>query len=127
MVLTRPQARLSFNHVMNNVFGHGDDSVLKTTLLSEGFQDIFDLISMGNEMIDDLRFQDTLSIGQESLPLPQYLKNTVSAFKQFFLHLHYKGETICDYDWMAITQDDFGHFILSPHCTFAPKDLIPPD
>ena len=54
MVVTRPQAKAAFNHVLDNVLGRNDSSPLKQSLLKENVQDIFDLCSMEESTISVL-------------------------------------------------------------------------
>jgi hypothetical protein len=58
MVLTRNDAKLAFTHVMEAVLGRGDDTPLKSSLVSEGIDDIFSLISLDEGSISDLKYKD---------------------------------------------------------------------
>ena len=56
--MTRAEAKEAFNHVLNDVLGRGDLSSLKSSLLIEGITDIFDLITLTDDTIDSLLYED---------------------------------------------------------------------
>ena len=65
MVLTtRAEAKEAFNHVLNIVLGRGDSSPLKSSLLTEGITDIFDLITITDDVIDSLLYEDLATPGK---------------------------------------------------------------
>ena len=46
MVITRPQARKAFNHILDVVFDQGDGTPLKSSLVDDAIDDIFSLVSI---------------------------------------------------------------------------------
>ncbi len=62
--MTRAEAKEAFNHVLNNVLDRGDMSPLKSSLLSEGITDIFDLTTITDDVIDGLLYEDAADPGK---------------------------------------------------------------
>jgi hypothetical protein len=58
MVLTRNDAKTAFGHVLDNVLGRADGSPLKSALVEEGIDDVFSLVSLDEEAINTLRYDD---------------------------------------------------------------------
>ena len=56
--MTRAEAKEVFNHILNTVLDRGDSSSLKSSLLVEGIADIFDLITIADDIIDSLAYED---------------------------------------------------------------------
>jgi hypothetical protein len=55
MVLTQTEAKLAYNHILDNVLGRSDGLALKTSL----HEDILDLIIVSDATIDSLGQKDT--------------------------------------------------------------------
>jgi hypothetical protein len=56
--MTRTEAKEVFDHVLNNVLDRGDSSPLKTSLIIEGTANIFDLLTITDDIIDGLVYED---------------------------------------------------------------------
>jgi hypothetical protein len=61
MVLTRKEAKVAYNHILDNVLGRSDGTALKTSLYEGGIDDIFGLINISDAAIDTLSYKDTSS------------------------------------------------------------------
>jgi hypothetical protein len=59
MVLTRKEAKVAYNHILDNFLGRSDGTALKTSLDEEGIDAIFDLINISDAAIDSLSYKDT--------------------------------------------------------------------
>ena len=62
--MTRAEAKEAFNHVLDVVLDRGDASPLKSSLLMEGITDIFDLITLADDVIDLLLYEDAADTGK---------------------------------------------------------------
>ena len=62
--MTRAEAKEAFNHVLDKVLDRGDASPLKSSLIVEGITDIFDLITLNDDVIDLLLYEDSAEPGQ---------------------------------------------------------------
>jgi hypothetical protein len=57
VTLTRSEAKAALDHMLNEVLGRNDTSNLQVGLVAEGIADIFDLSSLDDAFIDDIRTQ----------------------------------------------------------------------
>jgi hypothetical protein len=56
---TRAQQCQAFNHVLDNVLEHGDESTLKIALISSGFETMNDLMCITMDQIVNLGYTTT--------------------------------------------------------------------
>jgi hypothetical protein len=56
--MTRIEAKEAFNHVLDTVLYRGDFSSLKSSLIEDGITDIFDLITITDDVNDSLTYKD---------------------------------------------------------------------
>jgi hypothetical protein len=56
--MTRAEAKEAVNHVLDTVLDRGDSFSLKRTLIDDGITDIFDLITIMDDVIDSLAYED---------------------------------------------------------------------
>jgi hypothetical protein len=56
--MTRAESKEAFNHVLDTVLDRGDSSSLKRSLIEDGITDIFDLITIADDVIDSLAYED---------------------------------------------------------------------
>jgi hypothetical protein len=54
VVLTRTEAKVVYNHILDNIMGRKDESPLKQSLENDGIENLFDIISMDEESISTL-------------------------------------------------------------------------
>ena len=122
MVLTRSEAKVAFNHVLDNVLGRADGTPLKSALNSENITDIFQLCTLTDAVIDALEYMDT---NINTLPIKVRLgdKMLLKVFLQYISMCHNNGRPIGD-DWTQITQDDFDSFRIDPKY-YAPSTSHP--
>ena len=67
VTLTRSEAKTALNHVLDNVIGRDDSWFLKSSLVIEGNEDIFDFVTLTDDSIDTLVYED---INNTSVYLP---------------------------------------------------------
>jgi hypothetical protein len=60
---TRVEAKVTFNHVLDNVLGRNNTSQLKLSLSEEGIVDIFDFVTLSDKIIEALVYEDTSNKG----------------------------------------------------------------
>ena len=113
MVLTRNEAKSTFVHVMDNVLGRKDGSALKSSLIEEGIDDIFSFMSLDENTIDGLKYEDQ---DDDNIIKPIRLsdKMLLKCFLHFVTNKDLEGNTINDHDWIKITQEEFDEFRISP-------------
>ena len=121
MVLTRQDAKVAFNHVLDNVIGCGDNSPLKFALQQDNIEDIFALVTMDNTSIDSLTYNDP-SNASSFIPVSQDDKNLVCIFRDYVIHRNNSGNPIND-QWTSITQADFAAFATAVGATFQPLTM----
>lgn len=110
MVLTRPQAKLAFTHVLSTVLGQMPDSPLHQALIHTGHDDIMSLVTMTSEAIDSLMY--LMDDGKVS-PVIVGHRSLVRVFIDYVHFRHSSGNPIGD-DWVGITDSDFDAFRISP-------------
>jgi hypothetical protein len=113
MVLTRNEAKSTFAHVMDNVLGRKDGSALKASLVDEGIDDIFLLMSLDEGIIDGLKFKDQAD-GDTLKPIRLSDKMLLKCFLHFITNKDLEGNPINDHDWTKVTQEEFDEFRISP-------------
>ena len=113
MVLTRNEAKSTFTHILDNVLGRGDGAPLKTSLVDEGIDDIFSFMSLDENTIDGLKYEDQ---DDDNIIKPIRLsdKMLLKCFLHFVTNKDLEGNTINDHDWIKITQEEFDEFRISP-------------
>jgi hypothetical protein len=61
MVLTRSEAKKAYSHILHNVFGRTDGTLLQLVLEEEGIEDIFGLINLDTPTINNLQYSNSNS------------------------------------------------------------------
>ena len=112
MVYTRSEAKTSFNHILDNVLGRGDDSPLKLALFEEGIDDIFALSTLNENAIESLKYKNKDN-DDAVTPVRMADKMLLRCFLHFIINANMEGYPIGD-DWSAITQEEFDAFRISP-------------
>ena len=108
--MTRAEAAVAFNHVLDIVLDRGDASPLKSSLLAEGITDIFDLNTINDNVIDALIYEDPADAGK-FYPVKKGDKMLLRCFLAYKFYLESEG---VDIDYKVITQVDFDNFRISP-------------
>ena len=108
--MTRAEAKEAFNHILDTVLDRDDASPLKSSLLIEGITDIFDLITINDDVIDLLLYEDPADKGK-FYPVKKGDKMLLRCFPSI--------PTLCrmqsgDFDYNIITQSNFDNFRISP-------------
>ena len=108
--VTRAEANEAFNHVLNDVLGRGDSSSLKSSLLIEGITDIFDLITLTDDTVDSLLYEDPDKEGSFS----QVKRGDKMLLRCFISYQRHLESHLGNFDYKAITQTDFDNYRISP-------------
>lgn len=58
MVLTREEAKVAFNHILDTVIGRVDGTPQKSALTEEGIDDIFQLVNLDPSTFDNLQYNN---------------------------------------------------------------------
>jgi hypothetical protein len=58
--MTCAESKEVFNHVLDTVLDGGNSSSLKRSLIEDGITDIFDLITVTDDVIDSLAYEDLM-------------------------------------------------------------------
>jgi CRISPR/Cas system CSM-associated protein Csm2 small subunit len=106
---TRAEAKESFNKVLDKVLDRGDSSSLKRALIEDGITDIFGLVTILDEVIDSLAYEDP----DDKIFNP--VKKGDKMLLRCFLAYHKSLESVTgDVDYNAITQANFDSYRISP-------------
>jgi hypothetical protein len=62
MVVTCSEAKMTYTHILHNVFGRPDGTPLQPALEEEGTEDIFTLINIDTPTINNLQYSNTNKI-----------------------------------------------------------------
>ena len=107
--MTRAEAKEAFNHVLDKVLDRGDSSSLKKALIEDGITDIFDLVTVLDEVIDSLAYEDP----DDKIFYP--VKKGDKMLLKCFLAYQQSLESVTgDVDYNAITQANFDSYRISP-------------
>lgn len=106
MVLSRVNAKLAFDHILDVVLGRDNESGLKKALLKEGYNEINDFCTLTKDVIDYLTY-DTDEV--ENIRVTNGDKGKVLAFIDYIIYCDEVGEPIGD-AWTSITPEDFDTF-----------------
>ena len=101
--MTRAEATVAFNHVLDIVLDRGDTSSLKTSLLAEGITNIFDLNTISDDVIEALIYEDTADKGK-FYPVKKGDKMLLRCFLAYKLYLESESE---DFDYKASLVIDY--------------------
>ena len=110
MVLSRQQAQVAFNHVLDNVLGHGDNTPLKTALVNSGISDIEDFITLDDTTVDSLSYDRSPT--DTNVPLNLGNRNLAKIFIAYCRFRAHSNDAIDD--WTSVTADDFNAFRVGP-------------
>ena len=117
MVLTRANAILAFTHVLDNVLVRGDQSPLKRSLIAEGINDIFNLVTLDDSDIDELMYNEIVLEGETEHITVRGLSKGDKGLLRMFLHFtmtQNSTENPINDDWENITRDQFDLFRSDP-------------
>ena len=96
----------AFNHIMDNVL---DCPNVKRALISEGYEDLFSMMSFDDDIIDNLKYPDVDLL----VPTNHYLKKGEIGLLKSFIHFIYYREELgspIGNSWTSITMDEFDEF-----------------
>jgi hypothetical protein len=107
--MTRAEAKEAFNHVLDTVVDRADSSSLKSSLYEDGITDIFDLITVTDDVIDNLTYEDS----DDKIYYP--VKKGDKMLLRCLLAYHQSLESVTgDVDYNTITQANFDSYRISP-------------
>jgi hypothetical protein len=109
VIITRAEGKAAFDHILDNVLGRDDNSNLKKALLAEGVENVFDLLTVNDQFIDELCYQKVDSDVQFT-PCTVGDKLLLKCFLSYEAHLRNEG---FDGPCTAITQTEFDQFRIS--------------
>jgi hypothetical protein len=98
-----------FNHILNNVIGRGDNSVLKQAVLQEGFNSLPSLVAMDERLIGTLSFFRDGHPTSMLTTVSEDDANLIRAFRLFVESRDKQGKSL-DSDWWQVTGNDFEMF-----------------
>ena len=111
MVLTRPQAKKAFQHILDTVLERGDGTPLKSSLLAEGIEDIFGLVTIDDDTITDLTYTDP-DDPKNLVAVQKGDKALLRIFRDYVVYCKNQGHPI--EDWTQVTQEAFDEFRIDP-------------
>jgi hypothetical protein len=102
-MVTRSQARAQFDHICNVVLCRDDESILKKTLVQEGFDTIPSLLAIGDNTFSSLAGCDqTLVTRKGDMAL-------IWSFRNYVVSRAASGITVKD-EWLTMTAEGFNAF-----------------
>lgn len=113
MVLTRAEAKVAFDHVVNTLLDRQGSLELKSALGKEGFVDLFQLLSLDDETIDGLVYEDP-NDSTKTLDLKKCDKAMLKIFRSFVTFRQVSGNPIADDEWITLTCAEFDAFRADP-------------
>jgi hypothetical protein len=107
--MTRAEAKEAFNHVLDTVLDRGDSSSLKRSLIEDGITDIFDLITITDDVIDRLTYEDP----DDKIFYP-VKKGDKILLRCFLAYQQPLEPTTGNVDYKGITQSNLDSYCISP-------------
>jgi hypothetical protein len=102
----RYQSQPLFQHILNEVFGRDDESILKRALVQEGFDDFVSLATMDDQDIDELGLFD----GEKLIPIDEGDANLIRVFREFVAIRHPHPTSLPYKNWFNLTGKEFALF-----------------
>jgi hypothetical protein len=107
--MTHTEAKETFNHVLDTVLDQGDSSSSKKSLIEDVITDIFDLITITDDVIDSLAYEDPY----DKIFYP--IKKGDKMLLRFFLAYQQSLEPATgNFDYKTIIQSNFDSYCISP-------------
>jgi hypothetical protein len=107
--MTRTEAKEAFNHVLDTVLDRGDSSSLKRSLIEDGITDILDLVTVRDDVIDSLAYEDP----NDNIFYP-VKKGDKMLLRGFLAYQQFLESATGNVDYKAITQSNFDSYRISP-------------
>jgi hypothetical protein len=107
MVTTRPQARQAFTHIFDQVLGKDDNSPLKRAVIAQGINDVFQLVNIDENTIEDLVYDQ--SDTDTDVPVQRGDKGHIRAFVFYVQYLQNTNDPLAN-DWLHFTPEHFDDF-----------------
>jgi hypothetical protein len=108
--MTCAEAKEEFKHVLDKVLDRGDTSSLKIALLEDGLTDIFDLVTILDEVFDSLAYEEP----DTKIFYPVVKKCDKMLLRCFLAYQQYLESVTGDVVYNAITQANFDSYRISP-------------
>ena len=112
MVLSRVNAKVVFDHILNVVLGRDNESGLKKALLKQGYNEINHFCTLTNAVIESLDYDVE---DDHDIDVTNGDKGMLVAFIDYIIHREQTGEPIGD-AWTDITPEDFDGFRTNVSC-----------
>jgi hypothetical protein len=110
-MLTRQQAQDALTHVLQMLLGFTDTDPLPLSLTWSGYTDIHHVITMTQDNIDALEYEDDTQV-LVTVPSPAW--TLLRIFNTYHVYRYEEGDPIGD-DWTSITAQEFNDFCIGPY------------
>ena len=105
-MLTRQQAQDALTHVLQSLLGFTNTDPLPLALARSGYTDIHHVITMTQDDINALEYEDD---NQELVAVPSPARNLLRVFNSYHVYRYEEGDPIGD-AWATITAQEFNEF-----------------
>jgi hypothetical protein len=105
-MLTCQQVQDVLTHVLQELLGFADLDPLSLALAHSGYTDICDVITMMQNDIDALEYEND---NQELVSMPSPARNLLRIFNSYHVYRYEDSDPIGD-DWASITPQEFNEF-----------------
>jgi len=108
MTNTRQTQAEAFNHLLKNFLGWNDMTPAYVAIIQNGYATITDIITMDNDEIDEMTFENDSVL----TPVPRVQKKML---KHVLLYYKYEisqraSQSFDASDWLCVTSDSFSNF-----------------
>ena len=111
MPMTKEKKANAIKHILETVFLLDPDNNIKKAFKQNNIVSPFDIVSMSNEQIKLLTFEE----GAKTLSLPKGQIGKLIAFNAFIMHCHLNKRPMGNEEWEKITKDEFNEFRTGPN------------
>jgi hypothetical protein len=109
MVATRNESVEAFNHIIDKVIGNRPESGLKSSLQRDGIIDIHDLMTLNDDIINTLQYEDP----DNSKILRDVNRGDKQRIKGFIAYWYYLQSELPDITFMDVTSTMYNNFRLT--------------
>jgi hypothetical protein len=115
MVFTRADAKVAFDHIINNVLSRYDNTNLKMALVNEGYDDIITLMTIDDNTIEQLVYPDPDDETNSTFkPLRLSDKGNLKLWRAFVVYRNASDNPIGE-NWLQVTMEEYDAYCISPN------------
>ena len=128
MALSKSMAKDPLRYVVKNVLAIDDVHTVMLALGQSGVADIYELVFLGAESLDNLTLRDSEN-PDNIVRVKLGYRNRIRAFQSFIAHLEATGTPLMNIEWLTLSNDQYESYrtLLYSSCYVLEYDRFGPD